>query len=404
MPQIKLEQKFAAHRLPCWAVAVEKESHLMATVSSDKTCKVFDYRENELLATLGDGTHSKSTRCVAFKPHSEFPTLAVGSFDATVSIWCKDGAEAGADDISESSEIIGENGWELLAVIEGHENEVKSVDWSCDGRYLATCSRDKSVWIWETDEANEEFECINVIQEHEQDVKNVKWHPFENVLASSSYDETCRVFRQDKYDDDDWLCVAKLDQFGGTVWCSDFEKTDHKDGTMRLVTSGDDAKVRIFKKIPAAVEKQESKTEAEESAGTSAETSKTSAETSKASAETPAKTCTENLAEKIQKPMIIPSSIKEDENWVLESVLPCVHNRSVYSVDWNDNGLIASCGSDGILAIYKEKSEKPGEWEVYATKYLAHGVCEVNCVKWCSPTELVTAGDDGNVLMWKIDE
>lgn len=329
----------------------------MATVSSDKTCKIFDLKTRKLIATLDDGTHSKSTRSVSFKPGTEFPTLAVGSFDATVSIWGRDTIsenQDAQDSLADSgSDIVGDGGWELLAVIEGHENEVKSVDWSCDGRYLATCSRDKSVWIWETDDSNEEFECINVIQEHDQDVKHVRWNQSENILVTSSYDETCRIFRQDDYDEDDWVCVAKLDDAKGTVWCSDFEKKEVEKGIIRVVSCSDDGKVRIYRRL------REEK-----------------------------------------KHTGIPSSIKDEEQWELESILPPAHNRSVYSVDWNDNGLIASCGSDSRLIVYKE--EKPGKWQVLASKYLAHGTCELNCVKWCSDNELLTAGDDGKVKLWKL--
>lgn len=83
------------------------------------------------------------------------------SFDSTTAIWKRDSKNGGE--------------LECIATVEGHANEVKAVSWHSNGGLLATCGRDKTVWVWEVD--GEDFECLEILNGHTQDVKHVVWHP-----------------------------------------------------------------------------------------------------------------------------------------------------------------------------------------------------------------------------------
>jgi WD domain, G-beta repeat len=84
--------------------------------------------------------------------------LAVVSFDGTTCIW-----EKVVQGVTVS--------FDVAATLEGHENEVKSVAWASDGALVATCGRDKSVWIWESVDDGADYECVTVLHGHLQDVK-----------------------------------------------------------------------------------------------------------------------------------------------------------------------------------------------------------------------------------------
>ncbi|KAI9216927.1 WD40-repeat-containing domain protein [Blastocladiella britannica] len=232
------------HSEAAWSLAWHPSGSLLASTSSDKTVRLWGpttplassstNSEWNCKTTL-DGGHKRTVRSVAFAPAGGAAgTLATASFDATIGIWDRDVAAMDAEDALGNAELE----YDYAATLEGHESEAKCVAWSSDGALLATCSRDKSVWIWEVLEDND-FECLSVLQQHSQDVKMVRWHPSAEYLLSASYDDTIRVWRDDT---DDWTCSAVVRGHSSSVWAVDFDASgDH------FASVSDDRSLRVWR-------------------------------------------------------------------------------------------------------------------------------------------------------------
>ena len=369
--------------------------------------------------------------------------LGTGSFDANAGIWRRwegtsgyvkgrkgeedQGMAVETDFTGEAEEDLDEEDeeWAFAAVLEGHDSEVKSIAFSPTSPLIATCSRDKSIWIWE-DLDNDDYETVAVLQEHEGDVKCVAWHPDEELLASSSYDDNIRLWREDI---DDWACCACIEGHKGTVWSVEFEGKEvsergpvHKDGVFseldeaqkavleerqkagpRLLSCSDDLSIRIWRRI--------SKDKPDQPTGQG------------------------------RMPSIIKTNSIEEE-WVEVARLPQAHERAVYAASWSRHtGRIVSCSSDGKIVVYEEQwvrsstnatngandaampnadsvndesnsQDSLAQWVVVAEFENAHEVFEVNHVCWAkrydkarqdeSEEVVITTGDDGEVRVWEL--
>ncbi|KAK4640274.1 Cytosolic iron-sulfur protein assembly protein [Podospora bellae-mahoneyi] len=377
-----------------WQSTPHPSLPLLAT-THDKTVTVFSLATFSKHSSLTGG-HSRSIRSCAWQPSSSSQTLRLvtGSFDSTAGIWTYNPAATLEKPIGQGGEEEEreEEEWEFTLVLEGHENEVKSLSFSPSGQYLATCSRDKSIWIWEhlsggeDGEEDEDWETVAVLSEHDGDVKTVAFAPGfkqgkrhdgrrygSDCLASGSYDDTVRVWREDQ--DGEWGCVSVLEGGVGTVWGVEWEKRERENGRyQRLMTAGAEGGVKVWEL------KEE---EGEEEEGDSRWGG-------------------------------VPNRMRQSlrEEWEVKGVLPRVHTREIYSVGWSgESGLVATTGGDGLLVVYEEDKETK-EWKVRAKVEGAHGPYEVNHVTWCRRFDkgaegrqeemLVTTGDDGVVRAWEV--
>ncbi|KAK0535583.1 Cytosolic iron-sulfur protein assembly protein [Tilletia horrida] len=401
--RLRLLADLPPHESAAWDVSWNPTLPVLASCSTDKHVRLFRYATStsasssspapkfRLEHSLNTG-HRRTVRQVAWAPNGRL--FATASFDSTIGIWehlarqphehDHDGHNHDHDhDEPEEPE------WDCVGTLEGHDSECKSVAFSPTGHLLASCSRDKSVWIWECIQPPPpaslpewkqamhegdapEFECLSVQMSHSQDVKRVLFHPdpARELLVSASYDDSIKFFRDDP--SDDWYCARTLsDAHKGTVWSLAFSP----DGRF-LASCSDDMTIHLWRDVgPLAPEQRAaaaSKPPAtEESAGTSG-----------------------------------------DEKWVLVGKITGFHSRTIYTLSWAPDpadqparerslGRLASAGGDGRINVF-ELTEPETPWDpaqpvsspsalcpshtLIASLASAHGVADINAVAF-APTQ-----------------
>ena len=124
--------------------------------------------------------------------------LASGGDDAIVMIW-----QIKYQGVSKSS--FGgttHEQWGCLHMLRGHNGDILGVNWSLDQKYLASCSVDNTIIIWNAKDLPQK---VSSIAGHQGLVKGVTWDPVGKYIASQSDDRSVRIWRTS-----DWKEVKQV--------------------------------------------------------------------------------------------------------------------------------------------------------------------------------------------------
>lgn len=77
-----------------------------------------------------------------------------------------------------------------IAQLDGHTDDVMSIDWNADGTRLASASLDETIRIWNMEEGSGFGTTETVLQGHTDWVIGVRWNPEGTKLASIALDST----------------------------------------------------------------------------------------------------------------------------------------------------------------------------------------------------------------------
>lgn len=340
MPSLSLVVSLRGHTGTVWSVAWSPLGYL-ASCGTDRTIRIWysspGNRENwRCILSFNNGTFLRTIRDLSWS--SDGRSLACGCFDA----------------VSFVLELIGgkEPRLEAAVSLEGHDSEVKGVCYSSGGALLATCSRDRSVWIWEAG-LDFDYECVAVLNGHSADIKSVVWHPSIELLVSCSYDGTMRVWVEDE---DDWFCLETLAAQSGTVWSAAFDAEGRG-----LVSAAEDGSVVVWRRQ-----------------------------------DPPAR------------------AIGAQPRFTVVARVEGVHDGTVYCVDWNKiNGLIVTCGGDDAINILKrvdvgdpsERSEiGQGGTDTSADTFEKPAVCESPAISVDEPSQNGTPGKEQTGVTTKLTQ
>ncbi|KAG9262018.1 protein HIRA [Astyanax mexicanus] len=118
--------------------------------------------------------------------------LASGGDDKLVMVWKKAAFIGPSTVFGSSSKLANVEQWRCVTILRSHTGDVMDVAWSPHDLWLASCSVDNTIVIWN---ARKFPEIVTTLKGHTGLVKGLTWDPVGKYIASQADDHSLKVWR-----------------------------------------------------------------------------------------------------------------------------------------------------------------------------------------------------------------
>ncbi|XP_060763561.1 protein HIRA [Neoarius graeffei] len=155
--------------------------------------------------------HLACVNCVRWSNNGLY--LASGGDDKLIMVWKKAAFIGPSTMFGSSSKLANVEQWRCFTILRNHTGDVMDVAWSPHDVWLASCSVDNTIVIWN---ARKFPEMVTSLSAHSGLVKGLSWDPVGKYVASQADDRSLKVWRTI-----DWQLEANITkpftECGGTT-------------------------------------------------------------------------------------------------------------------------------------------------------------------------------------------
>ena len=229
---VRERNSLTGHQAPVMAVSISPDGKILASADEKNLIKLWDIKTGQELHTLNGQKEEIYT--ISFSPDGQILATAGRQF----------GEADKAAQVKNSITLWDVETGKELHTLPGHFNRINSLQFSPDGKFLASAGHDNQIKLW-----NLETKEVEELTGHGGAVTSLSFHPKGHTLASASDDETIRLWSLETRDliqsikaDQEQISSIAFSSDGKTLASAGFDHTiklwDAPSGTLIQTLKG----------------------------------------------------------------------------------------------------------------------------------------------------------------------